>query len=362
MSSKLTPQLLRFLEFLSSKRAGDVVGEDEILTATAWKPSTLSTHHRKHVLDPFLTQEDKGSFRVLRDGHLLTNEEISRAFTQNRPGQLALTKGMVVTGERGSYELMSLMGMGAAAHVWRCKNVASGKLFAAKVVNPRLDLLDPANLEVLHERFSREARNGIRLAHPNIVTYRDYGEVDAHPFLIMDLATMSLADLLKKGPLPLSKTVDIVHSCLRGLEHLHDAGCVHRDIKPPNVLIFGSRFAVGDLGIVRWSDMNPAFTSAGTLTRASVHLGSWYYMAPEQRTSPHDALPASDIYALGVSWYEMLTGITPDPAGVAARQFKPAAANTAASALIEKMLSFAPSDRPTTKQLIEHANNLRTTL
>lgn len=98
--------------------------------------------------------------------------------------------------------------------------------------------------------------------------------------------------------------------------------------------------------------MNPAFTSAATITRASVQLGSWYYMAHEQRVAPHEATSASDIYALGVSWYEMLTGDTPDVAVVAAKAFAAPCSDAATNDLIGQMLEFDPKKRPTAAELL----------
>ncbi|WP_438005119.1 serine/threonine-protein kinase [Sorangium sp. So ce321] len=359
MSTKLKPQLKNFFNLLSSKQAGTILTESEILLKTGWEPDTLGTHRRKNKLDPFLAQEGKGIYRVLRDGTTLTTDEISDAFTQKRPSQLTITKGVTISGLKADYELINYLNSGAAAHVWKCRNIATGEICAAKIVNPRTDLLKPANLQVLRERFSREVKNGIRLSHPNIVVHRDFGEVDDHPFLIMDLADQSVADMLKSGPLSPHQALEVVESSLLGLKCIHDSGCVHRDVKPPNILRFATRFVIGDLGIVRWSDMNPEFTSAETLTQASIHLGSWYYMAPEQRRLPHDVSSACDIYALGISWFEMLTGNTPDPAEVAARQFNEPSSDAEVNHLIKSMLAYAPSDRPTTNQLLDHIQKLR---
>ena len=98
--------------------------------------------------------------------------------------------------------------------------------------------------------------------------------------------------------------------------------------------------------------MNPAFTSAGTITKASVQLGSWYYMAHEQRVVPHEATAASDIYALGISWYEMLTGDTPDPFVVGAKAFGDPSSDSKTNALIRQMLEFEQRKRPTAADIL----------
>jgi serine/threonine protein kinase len=155
------------------------------------------------------------------------------------------------------------------------------------------------------------------------------------------------------------ESLHVVESAARGLQFLHGAGCVHRDIKPDNILYFGDRIALGDLGIVKWSDLNPAFTSAGTITKAAVQLGSWFYMAHEQRQKPHEAVAHSDIYSLGVSWYEMLTGTTPDPGAVGAEAFDDPTANIDVTALIRRMLRFKPQDRPDAAEILRGIDTIR---
>lgn len=222
-----------------------------------------------------------------------------------------------------------------------------------------LATLNPGTFENVKHRFSGEARNGPKLAHDNLVAYIDMGDYQGHPFLVMELADESLASKIAVKLLSVAESVGVVECCALGLLHLHEKDCVHRDVKPHNILRFGSRFVLGDLGIVNWSDMNPAFTSAGTITKDSLQLGSWYYMAPEQRSSPHGATPMSDVYALGVSWYEMLTGNTPDPAAIGAQMFPDPCHNADVNSVIRRMLRFDANERPTVADVLALLKTLR---
>ena len=282
-----------------------------------------------------------------RDGASISQEDVTKAFTQIRPAALSLSPALRFKAVDADYDLVDALGRGAVAQVWKCLRIRDRRNFAVKIVDPRADLLDPSTLNNVKHRFSREAQNGRKLSHPHIVPYVDHGKYEHHDFLVMELADESLAARIVRAPLSVADAIGVVRDCTAGIKHLHDEGCVHRDVKPHNILRFGSRYVLGDLGIVKWSDMNPAFTSAGTITKAAVQLGSWYYMAPEQRVAPHEATAASDIYALGVSWYEMLTGQTLDPSFVAAKAFPDPSSDSTTNALIREMVEFDQSKRPT---------------
>lgn len=135
------------------------------------------------------------------------------------------------------------------------------------------------------------------------------------------------------------------------LEYLHGKHCPHRDIKPANILQFGATSEVGDLGIVKWSDFDPAFTTGGTITKAAVQLGSWFYMAPEQQEDPHEAVPASDIYALAVTWIELLLKKVPSPQAIGQSAYPELPAAPSVRAIIREMLRYAPKDRPSPAEI-----------
>lgn len=358
MAKKLRPWLERFQQHLKSKKEGDIVTAVDLMAATEWSPVTLKTHVNKNALAPFLTPINglnliqNTKFRVRRDGALITKEDVDNAFTQIRPTALNLSPGLRFKAKDADYDLMAELGRGAVAQVWKCQRIRDRKDFAVKVIDPRTDLLNPSTLSDVQRRFKREAENGPKLSHENIVVHVDHGKYQDHAFLIMELADESLATQIEAAPRTVDESRIVIASCAAGLKYLHGMSCVHRDVKPHNILRFGSRYVLGDLGIVRWSDMNPAFTSAGTITKASIQLGSWYYMAHEQRVAPHEATAASDVYALGISWYEMLTGDTPDVAVVAAKAFPDPCADSATNALIRRMVEFEQSKRPAVADIL----------
>lgn len=350
----MRPMVEAFFKFISTKKAGDFVSESEVLAATKWTISTLKTHENKNGLQPFLQRVHSGtSFRVRRDGETITRQEVSDRLTQKRPVAFLLSPGTPISGELATYELIEELGNGAVGHVWKARKVLNGELVAVKVLDPRPDLLDPKVIDDVKRRFAREAKNGLAIHHENIIPYLDHGKYEGTPFMVMALANETLAKRIARGNLTASEALAVVQTCASGLLHLASKSSPHRDVKPDNILLFQGRYVLGDLGVVKWSDMNPEFMSAGTMTRDSLRLGSWYYMAPEQRTLAHAATAASDVYALGVSWNEMLTGQTLDPTQVVAGDFEDPCADPNINALIRRMLKYKPSDRPTLDEILE---------
>ncbi len=354
--------LEKFHQHLKDKREGDIVTAADILAATGWNPVTLETHINKNAIAPFMTllspisavhPVQAAKFRMHRDGASISKDDVTKAFTQIRPAALSLSPGVRIKGVDADYDLVAELGRGAVAQVWKCSRIRDHRDFAAKIVDPRADLLDPSTLNNVKHRFARELQNGQKLSHSHVVMYVDRGKYQEHDFLVMELADESLAARIIRAPLSVAEAIVVIGDCAAGIKHLHDEGCVHRDVKPHNILRLAGRYVLGDLGIVKWSDMNPAFTSAGTITKAAVQLGSWHYMAPEQRVAPHEATAASDIYALGISWYEMLTGQTLDPSFVAAKVFADPSSDDGTNGLIRQMVEFDQSKRPTAEDILK---------
>lgn len=202
------------------------------------------------------------------------------------------------------YEILGLIGRGGMGVVYRARDLRLGRLVAVK----RL-LLRGAGDEQLLERFRREARTAAELNHPNIVTVYDSGEDGAGPYIVMELVDgKSLAALIENtGALPEDEAVGIFAGACRGLAHAHRRGMIHRDIKPGNIMIDGEGTAkLVDFGLARDA-------AAAHLSRTGLGMGTLDYAAPEQRRDGRAADRRSDIFSLGATLYEMLTGLKPFP-------------------------------------------------
>ncbi|MFI0447024.1 protein kinase [Actinomadura sp. 6N118] len=212
------------------------------------------------------------------------------------------------TGERllaGRYRLGTQVGRGGMGTVWQAHDEVLGRDVAVKEVILPHGLTDEER-SVQYKRTFREARTAARLGHPGVVTVYDVVEEDGRPWIIMELIhARSLDQVIKQeGPLEPRRAAEIGRQMLAALHAAHDAGVLHRDVKPSNVLITrGDRAVLTDFGIA---------TASGdaTLTQTGLVMGSPAYIAPE-RARGRIAGPASDLWSLGVTLYAMVEGKSP---------------------------------------------------
>ncbi len=194
-----------------------------------------------------------------------------------------------------------LIGEGGWAETYRGQDLLLGRPVALKLLRSQF-AADPA----LVDRFEREARIAAAISHPNVVAVYDYGTQYGTFFIALQyIAGEDLKQtVVRRGRLPLAESAGVTREILRGLGAIHRAGIVHRDLKPQNVLL-------GNDGIVRITDFGIAHHSLAT--RVTTHgdaMGTASYMAPEQAQGD-DVTPETDIYAVGVVLFELLTGRLP---------------------------------------------------
>jgi serine/threonine-protein kinase len=201
----------------------------------------------------------------------------------------------------GRYRLVEEIARGGMARVWAAEDPVLRRRVAVKILDPTL-----ADDEHVRQRFRHEAIAAAGLGHPGIVSTYDTGEDDGVAYIVMELVGgTTLRRLLdERGRLDIGEVADIGAQVADALTHAHSRGLIHRDVKPGNVLVEpDGRVKVTDFGIAK---------AAGTseLTRAGAVVGTARYLAPEQvEGGPVDA--RTDVYALGLVLYEMLSGQTP---------------------------------------------------
>ncbi|HWM33011.1 MAG TPA: protein kinase [Pseudolysinimonas sp.] len=201
----------------------------------------------------------------------------------------------------GRYQLASRIAIGGMGEVWQATDLVIGRTVAIKILKDEY-LGDPGFLE----RFRAEARHAALVNHEGIANVFDYGEEDGSAYLVMELVPgEALSSILERERvLPTDKVLDIVAQTASALHAAHQAGLVHRDIKPGNLLMTPEgRVKITDFGIARIADQVP-------LTATGQVMGTVQYLSPEQ-ASGHPASPTTDIYSLGIVAYEALAGRRP---------------------------------------------------
>jgi serine/threonine protein kinase len=213
-------------------------------------------------------------------------------------------------------EVLELIGQGGMGAVYKARQKKLDRLVALKILPPGIGQ-EPA----FAERFTREAQALAKLNHPGIVTLYEFGETGGQFYFLMEYVDgVNLRQLLHGGRISAREALAIVPQICDALQFAHDQGIVHRDIKPENILLDRrGRVKVADFGLAKImgspsTEADPAgggSSSGATLTEASKVMGTPQYMSPEQVQAPGEVDHRADIYALGVVFYQMLTGELP---------------------------------------------------
>ena len=202
---------------------------------------------------------------------------------------------------KNRYYIISSIGEGGMAEVYLANDVINKREVAIKIIKDSTSL-DPLNIA----RFQREARASAALRHDSIIEIYDVDEYHGKPYMVMEYVKgESLKELLKKrGTFTPVEACDIIYQLSDALHHAHEHGVIHRDVKPQNVMIKNDgAIKLGDFGIALVND-------APHLTQKDIVLGSVHYMAPEVAQGK-SATIQSDVYSLGITFFELLTGKLP---------------------------------------------------
>ena len=201
----------------------------------------------------------------------------------------------------GRYRLIRQLGSGAFGTVWAARDERLDRDVAVKVL-PRS--------RVIHQRFEREARAAARLQHPAIVTLYEAAVDDEGAYLVSELVRGRTLDaMLAAGKLSDREIIEIGVSLCEALDHAHDQGVIHRDVKPSNILVSNRSSNVA--GRAKLTDFGVAHVVGGdSLTRTGDVIGTLAYMAPEQAEG-REVTPSADLYSLALVLYEALSGVNP---------------------------------------------------
>src|SRR5215472_2784848 len=207
------------------------------------------------------------------------------------------------------YEIRALIGSGGMGEVYQAIDVELERVLALKIL-PAEFVNDPSRMR----RFIQEARTASGLNHPNILTIYEINHHHRPPFIATEyIDGLTLRKRLKAGPLPIDEALDTAIQIASALEAAHQAGIVHRDVKPENVMLRKDGYVkVLDFGLARTTEQHEVSTEAATLvnTEAGMIIGTASYMSPEQARG-HRVDGRSDIFSLGMVIYEMVAGRSP---------------------------------------------------
>jgi serine/threonine protein kinase len=203
----------------------------------------------------------------------------------------------------GSYDLIDPIAEGGMGTVYKGRNRDTGEIVAIKIVPEGM-----ADNQTLQGRFQKEFKAASNLDHPNVVKALEYGVLGGRPYLVMEFVDgESLGQRIERdGRIPEAEAIRIIALAAQGLHHAHKSGMVHRDVKPDNIIVTkDGQVKLLDLGLVKEADNDI------NLTRTGRGLGTPHFMAPEQFRNAKNADVRCDIYSLGATLYQMVTGELP---------------------------------------------------
>lgn len=243
------------------------------------------------------------------------------------------------------YRLMECIGQGGMGSVYRALHVGMNRQVALKILKSER----MASAEAV-SRFNREIELLAKLDNPHIVRALDAGEHDGLPYFVMEFVSgIDLSQLVRRvGPLPAQEACQIVRLAATALQYAHEQKVIHRDVKPSNLMITAeSNIKLLDLGLAQILDL----TVQESLTQANQALGTLAYMAPEQLSGRLPITQQSDIFSLGVTLHELLTGQRPfersglPPLVSDLKSIRPDI-DAELNALVGSMLALSPAERP----------------
>ena len=256
------------------------------------------------------------------------------------------------------YRLNERLGGGGMGTVYRATHLLIDRPVAIKVLSQRF-----VGDETAQQRFRREARAAGRMQHPNAVSVTDFGTTaDGYLYIVMELLEgHTLRDvLMREGPLDVARAVSIMLQTSAAVAAAHDAGLIHRDLKPGNIFIAQrpdtlAVVKVLDFGVAKFAVEEQADDDYQTLTQVGALIGTPRYMSPEQCSGSGPVTTASDVYSLGIILYEMLSGAAPfnaeTPLAIVFRQVSepppplPASVPEKLRAIVERALAKDPAKR-----------------
>ncbi len=254
------------------------------------------------------------------------------------------------------YEVFGLIGSGGMGMVYKARHRLMDRTVAIKVIHRKFTTGSSAA-----KRFQREVKAGAKLDHPNIVAAFDADQAGNSHFLVMEFVEGKSLDriLEETGPLPVPIACDYILQAATGLQHAHEQGMVHRDIKPHNLMLTpNGKIKILDFGLARMVDPDSSGTSPNAITAPDMLVGTPDYLAPEQSRSGRRVDIRSDLYSLGCTFYQVLTGWPPFAGGNAYEKLakhneaKPIPVDkrrpdipAPVAAIVHKLLAKKPEDR-----------------